>query len=304
MPVATVVIVTFNRKEDLRRAVQSVLDQSTDVEVLVLDDCSTDGTDRMMQEEFPTARYVRADTNAGYIVHRNRAADLATGEILFSLDDDAEFSTPEVVSQTVRDFDDPRIGAVAIPYIDVKIDPAVRQAAPDAQEPWLIETFRGTAYAVRKEVFIGTGRFRAEFRHQGEESDFCLRMLDRGYVVRRGTADPILHHESPKRDRSRVLWHSTRNWVVNMLFNYPMPDLAVHLAVKAVNGIRRGISYRMYLTPPAGMLAGYAYALPRLNQRRPVRRATLALFERMRRGGPLRLADALPLDGAAAEDRT
>src|SRR5688572_32325456 len=109
MPVATIVIVTYNRKEDLRRAVASAVNQSVDVEVLVLDDCSTDGTDVMMQEEFPQARYVRAETNVGYIVHRNRAADLATGSVLFSLDDDAEYSTPQVVEQTLRDFDDPRI---------------------------------------------------------------------------------------------------------------------------------------------------------------------------------------------------
>ena len=138
--------------------------------------------------------------------------------------------------------------------------------------------------------------FRAEFRHQGEESEFCLRMLDRGYVVRRGTAEAILHHESPKRDRSKVLWHVMRNSVVSILFNYPMPDMFAHLTAKMINGVRRGISYRMYLTPPSGLLSGYAYALPRLNQRKPVRRATLALFERLRRGGPLRLSDAkLPL---------
>jgi GT2 family glycosyltransferase len=292
MPVATIVIVTFNRKEDLRRAVASALGQSADVEVLVLDDRSTDGTDAMMEAEFPQARYVRAETNVGYIVHRNRAADLATGPILFSLDDDAEFSTPHVVEQTLRDFDDPRIGAVAIPYIDVKIDPTVRQAAPGEQGRWLIDAFRGTAYAVRKDVFIATGRFREEFRHQGEESDYCLRMLDRGFVVRRGTADPILHHESPQRDRSRVLWHSSRNWVLNILFNYPMPDMLAHLASKNYHAMKRAFTGGMYTAAPSGLFAGYLFALKRAGLRKPVRRSTLARFERIRRRGPLRLEDA------------
>lgn len=292
MPVATIVIVTFNRKDDLRRAVASALRQSVDVEVLVLDDCSTDGSDRMIREEFPAVRYVRAEANAGYIVQRNRAADLAQGEFIFSLDDDAEFSTPDVVAQTLRDFSDPRIGAVAIPYIDVLIDPTVRQAAPDTHQPWLIETFRGTAYAVRKNVFVATGRFREEFRHQGEESDFCLRMLDRGFVVRRGSSAPILHHESPKRDRPRVLRNSCRNWVINVLFNYPMPEMFAHLAAKNFNGIVRGWRRRMYAAGPAGVLAGYAYALSRIGRRKAVRRSTLALFERIRRRGPIALADA------------
>ena len=291
MPVATIVIVTYNRKEDLRRAVASALGQSVAVEVLVLDDCSTDGTAEMVQQEFPRARYVRAEANLGYIVHRNRAADLATGPVLFSLDDDAEYSTPHVVEQTLRDFDDPRIGAVAIPYIDVKIDPSVRQAAPHNQGQWLIESFRGTAYAVRKEVFLATGRFREEFRHQGEESDFCLRMLDRGFVVRRGTADPILHHESPKRDRSRVLWHSSRNWVLNILFNYPMPEMLAHLASKNYNALKRSLTWGLYAAAPLGLAAGYLHAVRRVGERRPVKRRTLALFERIRRGEPITLAE-------------
>ena len=292
MPVATIVIVTYNRKDELRRAVVSALAQSGDVEVLVLDDCSTDGTDEMMRTEFPQARYVRAEKNVGYIVHRNNASDLARSEILISIDDDAEFSSSRVVEQTLQDFNDPRIGAVAIPYIDVNIEPGVRQTGRDLNSIWLAEAFIGTAYAIRKEVFDAIGRFRAEFVHQGEESDFCLRMLDRDYVVRFGTADPILHHESAQRVRPRVMKFSSRNWVINILFNYPFPHLFAHLASKHVNAMRRGFKKRMYSPTPIGIIAGYWYALPRLWQRRPVRSKTLALFERLRRKGSVRLEDS------------
>ena len=37
--------------------------------------------------------------------------------MIFSIDDDAEFSTPQVVEQTLQEFDDARIGAVAIPSL-------------------------------------------------------------------------------------------------------------------------------------------------------------------------------------------
>lgn len=291
MPDATIVIATYNRKDDLRRAVASALQQYGDIEVLVLDDCSTDGTGEMVQAEFPAARYIRAEQNVGYIVNRNRAADLAAGPILISIDDDAEFSTTDVVSQTLQNFNDPRIGAVAIPFIDVKVSPAIRQAGPDAESTWLIASFIGTAYAVRKEVFSQVGRFREEFRHQGEESDLCLRMLDQGYVVRRGTSEPILHHESPKRIRTRIMKYASRNWVIGILYSYPMPEMLLHLAVKNFNALRLCIK-RVSLAPLQGMVAGYAHALPRLKQRQPVRRSTLALFERLRRGGPLRLEEA------------
>jgi GT2 family glycosyltransferase len=291
MPVATIVIVTFNRKDDLRQALHSALRQRGDLEILVIDDVSTDGTDEMMRAEFPTVRYVRAEKNVGSIVHRNRAAGLAKGEIIISMDDDAEFSTPDVVGQTLRDFDDPRIAAVAIPYIDVKVDPEPRQAAPDKEGRWLIASFRGTAFALRRDVFIETGLMRGEFRQQGEETDLCLRMLDRGYVVRRGRSDPILHNESPKRIRSRQLWYSTRNWCAIVLLNYPLPDMIVHLAAKNVNALRRGLKNRMIGAAVQGILAGYWFGLQHVGKRKPVRRSTLKLYEKIRRRGPIRLED-------------
>jgi GT2 family glycosyltransferase len=181
---------------------------------------------------------------------------------------------------------------VAIPYIDVKIDPRVRQAAPDKEGRWLIEAFRGTAFALRKDVFIASGRMRGDFRQQGEEADVCIRMLDRGFVVRRGRSEPILHHESPKRIRSHVLWYSARNWVAIILLNYPFPELLVQLAAKNFNALRRGVKVRMPFAALSGVLAGYGFSLQRIGERRPVRRSTLKLFERIRRGGAMRLEDA------------
>src|SRR6476620_11437826 len=99
---ATVVIVTKNRRDDLRRAVQSVIRQSAAVEILVFDDGSTDGTSEMLRAEFPGVTVHRSERSQGYIVHRNRGASMATGEIVFSVDDDAEYSTPNVIEQTLN----------------------------------------------------------------------------------------------------------------------------------------------------------------------------------------------------------
>src|SRR4051812_31096970 len=112
MPLASIVIVTRNRKETAMRAVRSALTQEGDVEVLVIDDGSTDGTAEFIRQQCPAVGVHRYEKHEGYIVQRTRGGQLARGEFLVSIDDDAEFTDPRVVADAVDMFDaDPRIGA-------------------------------------------------------------------------------------------------------------------------------------------------------------------------------------------------
>ena len=92
MPRVTAVITTFNRAEFLRPAVQSVLGQTfRDLELLVLDNSSTDSTQAVVQQfDDPRMRYIRhAPLTIGGA--RNEALRHATGEFVAYLDDDDEW---------------------------------------------------------------------------------------------------------------------------------------------------------------------------------------------------------------------
>ena len=164
------------------------------LEVIVIDDGSTDGTAEELGKKFPeeqsttsdlprvtsglpVLRLIRHEVSAGYIVRRNEGARAARGNVIFSLDDDAVFSSPCVVEQTLRDFSHPRIGAVAIPYIEPHKANREMQRAPTREDIWITASFIGTAHAVRRDVFLALGGYREHLVHQGEEGDFCLRML-------------------------------------------------------------------------------------------------------------------------------
>jgi GT2 family glycosyltransferase len=87
----SVIIPTFNRAYLLREAVQSVLDQTyRDLEVIVVDDGSTDGTQDSVANWFgadPRVRYA-AQANQGASAARNAGLDLATGGYIAFLDSD------------------------------------------------------------------------------------------------------------------------------------------------------------------------------------------------------------------------
>lgn len=261
MPDATIVITTKNRKEELRVALRSAVLQTALPEILVFDDGSTDGTADMVQAEFSGVILHRFDESKGYIVHRNAGASLASGKIIFSIDDDAEFTTPHVVEQTLREFDDPRIGAVAIPYIEPQKDNRLLQQAPNRAQVWITDRFIGTAHALRRDVFLKLGRYREHLVHQGEESDFCLRLLAAGYVVRLGYADPIWHFESPKRDFRRIDFYGARNAILFAWQNVPIPFVVPHLAMTTFNCLRHSLVGHRLRTRLQGVVDGYKQAI-------------------------------------------
>jgi glycosyltransferase involved in cell wall biosynthesis len=291
---ATVVITTKNRKDELCVAVRSALAQTAHPEVLVIDDGSTDGTADLVRSEFPSVRLDRAEQSRGLIVQRNHGAQLARGEVIFSIDDDAAFSTPNVVEQTLAEFDHPRVGAVAIPFINVNKENVLHQRSPGSAGIYVNHDFIGTAHAVRRDVFLKLGGYREQLVHQGEERDYCIRLLDAGYVVRLGRADPIHHFESPRRDYRRMDFYGRRNDVLFAWHNVPCPSAIRHVlgatALGTIFGFKCGRPWRMI----RGLASGYAMIGSEWNQRHPVSRATYRLSRLLKRS-PMRLEDVEPL---------
>lgn len=90
-PLFTVIIPTYNRVDHLRSAINSVLRQTYEpLELIVVDNNCTDGTDAMVRElaaNDPRLRYVR-ETVQGLNPARNRGLAEAHGELVAYFDDD------------------------------------------------------------------------------------------------------------------------------------------------------------------------------------------------------------------------
>lgn len=94
-PTVSVVVPTYNRQKELRRALTSALRQSLQpLEVIVSDDGSTDGTEAMLRREFAREldagrlRYVRGESRRGSAAARNAGLRLAQGDLIAYLDSD------------------------------------------------------------------------------------------------------------------------------------------------------------------------------------------------------------------------
>jgi GT2 family glycosyltransferase len=166
---------------------------------------------------------------------------------------------------------------------------------------YLTDCFIGTAHAVRRDLFLRLGGYRSDLFHQGEERDYCVRMLDAGHVVRLGRADPIHHFESPKRDTRRMDLYGRRNDVLFAWRNVPWPSLPVHLLATTLNGLKAGVRVRRPARMVHGLWMGYAEIARQRFRRSPVSVATYRLTRQLLRG-PVLLDEIEPYLPTVAGD--
>ena len=93
MKLVTVCITTFNRVNLILKTVESILEQTyTNFEIIIVDDCSSDGTDVFVEESILTLdkriKYIKHTENKGLATARNTAINNAKGEYFTFCDDD------------------------------------------------------------------------------------------------------------------------------------------------------------------------------------------------------------------------
>jgi dTDP-4-amino-4,6-dideoxygalactose transaminase/glycosyltransferase involved in cell wall biosynthesis/ubiquinone/menaquinone biosynthesis C-methylase UbiE len=172
-PLASVCITTYNRERYVRAAVESALRQTyKPLEVVVVDDGSTDGTPRLLEEFEDDVRLIRVERNGGIARAKNLALRATSEESRYVavLDSDDIFH-PRFVERCVERLEaDPAVGLV---YTDeVLIDAEGRELRRrEAVEPWSVEAWlkscnlRGDTWLARRELVMLTALHDEELSH-------------------------------------------------------------------------------------------------------------------------------------------
>ncbi|MDX3711369.1 glycosyltransferase [Streptomyces europaeiscabiei] len=110
----SVLVPAYNEAKCIEKTVRSLVASDHPIEVLVIDDGSSDGTAHIVEElgkDLPGVRVVR-QLNAGKPAALNRGIANARHEIIVMMDGDTVFER-STVRELVQPFADPRVGAVA-----------------------------------------------------------------------------------------------------------------------------------------------------------------------------------------------
>lgn len=183
------IIPTFNRRDLVIRAIESVLAQTHPVdEIIVVDDGSTDGTDTALQARFGDRLHYVRQANAGVSAARNLGLSLTRGRYIALLDSDDEWMPDKTERQLAWLQRYPEHGMVLCDAEQVDVQgrhlrlTQRRRTLPEDGWilPWVLlkPELIPASLLMRREVYEQVGGFDESLR-TAEDLDFHLRVADR-----------------------------------------------------------------------------------------------------------------------------
>jgi GT2 family glycosyltransferase len=249
-PLVTFMIATRNRVDELAKTLASCFEQDwPSIEVIVVDDASTDGTSDLVSSQFPLVKLIRHERNRGSISSRNEILKEAKGKYVIGLDDDSRFILPNGCRRVVERLElEPDLGIIAFQAIGPE-NPASMTAEGRLSGEWHCSSFAACGVAIRKSMLEKTGLLAEYFYHAYEEPDLCIRAWDVGYRVLQWN-DVVVYHEfsSQNRNEQRTHRRHARNEACSAFMRAPWylaaPLALSRLARQFRYAIRRGWGWR------------------------------------------------------------
>jgi hypothetical protein len=204
-PIVSIVIPTLDGGDMLLRCLESFDAGRADLEVILVDNASTDGSVERAVSRFPDIRVVRNETNRGYAPACNIGAAQASSAYLMFLNNDAAMTSDDL--QTLLDAASSEPASAIWQPVTVGTDGTLEStgdlftwwgvfrhldAVPQTRTAEVFSTV-GAAMRVRRPVFESIGGFEDSYFAYNEETDLCWRVRLAGHAVRVVTAARVVH---------------------------------------------------------------------------------------------------------------
>lgn len=295
-PLLTVIILSFNRCEETQECLESVYAQGyRPLEVVVVDNASTDSSAQMVREEFPDATLIVLQDNVGACEGRNLGLREAAGELIVQIDNDATIAPAGAFADMVERFQQENDLGIIFTRIE---DPATGVAYRPGYGTSYIDDefytwrFHGCVAMIRRETIEHSGYYMPEeFFRAAEENDLAVRVLDAGYNILYMPSALAHHKLSPKtRDEGQIVYLTVRNNLAVAWKFYSLTRAVLltlwrvphYLFTRLLEGDLSAIA-RL-----PGIFAGITGAISR---RRPVAHGTMAIIDALTVAPALSLED-------------
>lgn len=187
----SVIICTYNRAELVVRAINSVLaQQSVKLEIIVVDDCSSDDTYEILSNAFANQiTLIRLNENRKVAYATNRGFELSTGEFIALLGDDDYWIEPNKLKKQLEVFKKfpPTLGVVGTWWKEKKSSGEMYAREPNEPKNWKERLLAGggiicgSTPLIKREAWIAVDGL-DERMPRGTDSDLFRRIILKDYT--------------------------------------------------------------------------------------------------------------------------
>ncbi|MEA3397137.1 MAG: glycosyltransferase family 2 protein [Chloroflexota bacterium] len=240
-PTLSVIIVSWNVRELLRRALASLYASWGDrpgLEIIVVDNDSDDDSVAMLRAEFPQVQVIANSDNRGFTVGNNQGLTCAHGDFLLLLNPDTEVEGEALWQLLDYANNHPRVGMLGprllnpdgstqssrrrfptLPVLFLEstwlqgllprrvLRSYYAQEHPDAAVQ-TVDWITGAAMLTRREVVAQVGGLDEGFFMYSEELDWCRRIKEAGWKIVYYPEARIVHHEGKSSEQVVPARHS------------------------------------------------------------------------------------------------
>ncbi|MGA8940373.1 MAG: glycosyltransferase [Acidobacteriaceae bacterium] len=240
MPKVSVIIPTYNCAHYLEQAIESVMNQTyRDLEIIVMDDGSTDNTAQVVRKYETKIRYLHQE-NCGLPAARNHAIMASSGDLIALLDADDWWEPAKLAEQVPLLREDPELcltySDLEVVFDDGSINPSFLSTRPLASSGYVFDQLLSSSFILPSTVLLRrssleqVGMFDESMRSH-EDIDLWLRMCQRWKVAL--VRKPLTHRRQGSAnmtsDGNLRTEYGIRLWVKSL----SLPNLTVdqHLAM-------------------------------------------------------------------------
>lgn len=252
-PSASIIVPLWNGRDYIEDCLAAALSQNySPLEVIVVDNASSDGSADLVAEIFPTVRLIRNQHNLGFAGGCNTGLRAATGKVLALLNQDT-LVAPNWLQFLCAALQDTNIGLAGCKifypdgetiqhaggWIEWPVGEAHHyghreQDTEKWQQPCEVEYVTGAAMAFRREVLERVG-FLDEAFWPGyfEDVDFCLRVWKAGFEIWYIPDATLTHTETTSFEDRSAAWQFYHRGRLRFLLKHIPPDQFLNQFVPA-----------------------------------------------------------------------
>lgn len=220
------IILSWNRKSDVSRVLSMLTTESVlPMQIIVVDNASTDGSAEMIAQEFPAVSCIPLESNIG-IAGWNAGMAVADGDYLLLLDDDSYPIDPDY-EKVLRFLDAHKeCGILALRVFNERDNRVETASFPEGP----VLSFVGCGVIIRRSLYQEIGGFDAELFLYEHEIEYSMRSWNAGYATLYYSGLTVNHIASPMHRKPagsagtdcRRIFYTSRNILYILLTRFPL----------------------------------------------------------------------------------